>query len=163
MPWTTPGTAVAGAVLEASFWNSNVRDNLNTLSVWQSWTPTITNATIGNGTVDASYIQAGKTVLFSFCFTLGSTSAISGDFKFSLPVAQKQLGQMMAFYCTLYDSGIQTLPGSGFIPTTDNSSVIIRALNASGTYLTTSPLTASVPFTWSQNDIVTCSGVYVSA
>jgi hypothetical protein len=27
MPWTTPGTAVAGAVLEASFWNSNVRDN----------------------------------------------------------------------------------------------------------------------------------------
>lgn len=27
MAWTTPGTAVAGAVLEASFWNSNVRDN----------------------------------------------------------------------------------------------------------------------------------------
>jgi hypothetical protein len=27
MPWTTPGTAVAGAVLEATFWNSNVRDN----------------------------------------------------------------------------------------------------------------------------------------
>jgi hypothetical protein len=27
MPWTTPGTAVAGAVLESSFWNSNVRDN----------------------------------------------------------------------------------------------------------------------------------------
>ena len=28
MAWTTPGTAVAGAVLEADFWNSNVRDNL---------------------------------------------------------------------------------------------------------------------------------------
>lgn len=27
MAWTTPGTAVAGAVLEADFWNSNVRDN----------------------------------------------------------------------------------------------------------------------------------------
>lgn len=27
MAWTTPGTAVAGAVLESSFWNSNVRDN----------------------------------------------------------------------------------------------------------------------------------------
>lgn len=31
MPWTTPGTAVAGDVLTAAFWNSNVRDNLNTL------------------------------------------------------------------------------------------------------------------------------------
>jgi len=27
MAWTTPGTAVAGAVLEASLWNSDVRDN----------------------------------------------------------------------------------------------------------------------------------------
>lgn len=29
MAWTTPGTAVAGDVLTAAFWNSNVRDNLN--------------------------------------------------------------------------------------------------------------------------------------
>ena len=28
MAWTTPGTAVAGDVLTAAFWNSNVRDNL---------------------------------------------------------------------------------------------------------------------------------------
>lgn len=31
MAWTTPGTAIAGDVLTASFWNSNVRDNLNAL------------------------------------------------------------------------------------------------------------------------------------
>ena len=29
MPWTTPGTATAGEVLTASFWNTQVRDNLN--------------------------------------------------------------------------------------------------------------------------------------
>lgn len=28
MAWTTPGTAVAGAVLSSSFWNEQVRDNL---------------------------------------------------------------------------------------------------------------------------------------
>ena len=28
MAWTTPGTAVAGDVLTAAFWNTNVRDNL---------------------------------------------------------------------------------------------------------------------------------------
>jgi hypothetical protein len=31
MAWTTPGTAVAGNVLTAAFWNSDVRDNMNTL------------------------------------------------------------------------------------------------------------------------------------
>jgi hypothetical protein len=29
MAWTTPGTATAGEVLTAAFWNTNVRDNLN--------------------------------------------------------------------------------------------------------------------------------------
>lgn len=29
MPWTTPGTATAGEVLTASFWNTQVRDNFN--------------------------------------------------------------------------------------------------------------------------------------
>ena len=31
MPWTTPGTATAGEVLTAAFWNTNVRDNTNEL------------------------------------------------------------------------------------------------------------------------------------
>jgi len=32
MAYTTPGTAVAGDVLTASFWNSNVRDNIAQLN-----------------------------------------------------------------------------------------------------------------------------------
>ena len=31
MAWTTPGTAVAGDVLTAAFWNLQVRDNMNSL------------------------------------------------------------------------------------------------------------------------------------
>jgi len=31
MAWTTPGTATAGEVLTAAFWNTNVRDNLSAL------------------------------------------------------------------------------------------------------------------------------------
>ena len=31
MAWTTPGTATAGEVLTAAFWNTNVRDNSNAL------------------------------------------------------------------------------------------------------------------------------------
>lgn len=32
MPWTTPGTAVAGDVLTAAFWNEQVRDNMASLA-----------------------------------------------------------------------------------------------------------------------------------
>ena len=33
MPWTTPGTATAGSVLTASFWNTQVRDNMNSVGM----------------------------------------------------------------------------------------------------------------------------------
>jgi len=32
MAFTTPGTAVAGEVLTAAFWNTNVRDNMNSVA-----------------------------------------------------------------------------------------------------------------------------------
>lgn len=32
MAWTTPGTATAGDVLTAAYWNVNVRDNMNALN-----------------------------------------------------------------------------------------------------------------------------------
>ena len=36
MAWTTPGTATAGEVLTAAFWNANVRDNSNDLRSYQN-------------------------------------------------------------------------------------------------------------------------------
>jgi hypothetical protein len=36
MAWTTPGTATAGEVLTAAFWNENVRDNSNDLRSYQN-------------------------------------------------------------------------------------------------------------------------------
>ena len=36
MAWTTPGTATAGEVLTAAFWNSNVRDNTADLRSYQN-------------------------------------------------------------------------------------------------------------------------------
>ena len=35
MAWTTPGTAVAGEVLTAAFWNEQVRDNLDAIRAAQ--------------------------------------------------------------------------------------------------------------------------------
>ncbi len=53
---------------------------------WQSWTPTWTNVTVGNGTVTAKYKQVGKTVFYSLTFLLGNTSSVAGSMVFTLPV-----------------------------------------------------------------------------
>lgn len=58
----------------------------STTWAWASWTPTWTNLTIGNGTNDAKYIQIGKTVIWRLVFDFGSTTSISGNPIFSLPV-----------------------------------------------------------------------------
>jgi hypothetical protein len=55
-------------------------------SHYRSYTPTWTNVTIGNGTVTARYFKHRKQVTVELNFTLGSTSAVSGDIKFTLPV-----------------------------------------------------------------------------
>ena len=91
MAWTTPGTAVAGAVLEADFWNSNVRDNLNEIApffaAWTSYTPTITAASGTPTTVSATcrYLKIGRLVLFSTQVTVTTVGTAAGNMQVALP------------------------------------------------------------------------------
>jgi hypothetical protein len=69
MPWTTPGTATAGEVLTASFWNTQVRDNMVELAPLSlastSWTPQIdqgTNTNIAKTLGYGKYLKVGKYV-----------------------------------------------------------------------------------------------------
>ena len=67
MAWTTPGTAVAGDVLTAAFWNLNVRDNLNELYVGEK---ELVYAT-GNGdqSTSATTIATGVEIFADQTFT----------------------------------------------------------------------------------------------
>ncbi|MFD7990730.1 hypothetical protein [Streptomyces mexicanus] len=60
---------------------------------WQSYTPTLTNTTIGNGSLLARYQQGGNRVLVAFILNWGSTT--SGGMPFiSVPVTPASLGGM---------------------------------------------------------------------
>lgn len=61
MAWTTPGTATAGEVLTAAFWNTQVRDNLLALINIKS-TTVDTTVTIGAGAADTWYDFTGLAV-----------------------------------------------------------------------------------------------------
>jgi len=60
----------------------------NTTSAWQSWTPSFTALTVGNGTLSAYYLQNGKTVHFRIYLIFGSTTSLPSatDVYSTLPV-----------------------------------------------------------------------------
>lgn len=67
-----------------SIWTGSAYSDIFQLA-WTSWTPTLGNLTLGNGTVTAAYALIGKTLHFRFKFVLGSTSAVSSLPNFTLP------------------------------------------------------------------------------
>jgi len=121
---------------------------------WTDYAPTLTNITEGNGTVQARYHQVGTHVSVKVLFTLGSTSAIGTSPRFSLPIPAA------AWYGDLSDGNLSRVKmkdtgGSGYFGVTyftATDTAVLEVQNAASTYLTTSTITSTVPFTWGTGD-----------
>lgn len=131
---------------------------------WASWTPTLANLTLGNGTSVGVSKQIGKTVSFRWTFTLGSTSAVGTNPSFTLPVAAHS-GYVpsgdseYSFLAGSYDASASTVaPLLTFL----SSTTICRILapNAAGTYVAVANVTATVPITWATGDRISVHGTY---
>lgn len=136
-------------------------------STWvpQSWSPTFTNITVGNGTVVAKYIQTGKMVDIFMRFTLGPTSAVSSGPYFSLPVTASANYNFTLverlFNVHIEDSGTSSFFGrAGF---RSNTEMLIQVMNVGGTYASNSSITSTVPMTWTTGDSITVVGRYEAA
>jgi len=116
---------------------------------WTSYTPSLTNMTLGNGTVSAKWRQIGKMVDVFFYFTLGSTSSIGTGPQFSLPVTG--LNDSIIYNAYFQDAGTNTYLGNLNLQTT---TATLFCANVGSTYPTYSTVTATVPFTWTTNDFV---------
>jgi hypothetical protein len=164
MAWTTPGTAVAGDVLTAAFWNSNVRDNMIELApianAWTNFTPTLTNMTAGNGVHASRYLKVGRTVLVNYSFTFGTTTTISGAPVFTLPPGITADGPLLATQCEFLDSG--TARYLGIVEADGNTQVVCQAISTTGSYAVQTAPSATVPFTWTVNDRILVGIIYVS-
>ena len=92
MAWTTPGTATAGEVLTAAFWNTQVRDNMLELAPlftgWTTYTPTLyQTATTPNITKsgDARYMKLGNLLFLSCALSATGTGTAGGGVGITLP------------------------------------------------------------------------------
>lgn len=84
----SPRTWSVGETATAAMFNTEIRDQILSLS-WVPYTPTLTNITLGNGTVIAEYCQQGDEVGVSFLLTFGSTTSVTSTPQFSFPVAPR--------------------------------------------------------------------------
>ena len=120
-----------------------------------AYTATLTNATLGNGSLAAEYSVAGNLTTVSFIFTLGSTSAVATSPTVSVPTAH------VGTYTT-YGVGRGGRAGSRW--------PIMLILGAGSTSINwfnlASPITsvtATVPLTWTTGDVIDGTLTYPTA
>lgn len=132
--------------------------------VWQAYTPTYNNFTLGNGTVAAKYAQTGKTVRAEGLITLGSTSSVGSTMDISLPVTAnaRYTSNYVIGMLDSYDQSANT-HYQGYFQTTSTAIMRPYWFNASATYTTWAFSSSTVPYTWTTSDQIFWSVEYEAA
>ena len=148
----TLGTFTAGQVLTAA--------ELNGIGTYQSFTPTFSGFTLGNGTVKAAYTKINKFVHYYGGVTLGSTSSVSGPLDVGLPVTAAEGILYHPSPCYFFNN-LNLYWGTCINVST--SGIRLVASNATSTYLYNSDVTGAVPFSWASGHTFFWNHVYRAA
>lgn len=124
---------------------------------WTSYTPTLSNWTLGNGVLDARFSKIGKNVTVYFSFTFGSTSSIANFANMTLPVTAASGAYESYSSCVMNDSGVGVWVGGIYIT---GGVAYPRAQISSNAYVQDVTVGATVPFTWTTNDLIRGLFVY---
>jgi hypothetical protein len=130
---------------------------------WQDWTPTLANLSGGTLTY-ADYIQIGKTVHFRFRYVLAGAGVGTGP-TFTLPVtphADYVDNDIITGSVELVDTGTARFIGGILINQTNDTADLV-VYNAATAKLGVSSITATVPHTWANTDVVSATGTYEAA
>jgi hypothetical protein len=126
-------------------------------AAWQSWTPTYTGLTLGNGSVTARYLEVGQLGRAYISITLGSTSSMSAVTAFTISnpstMAFAAVGVTTPIgQAEFRDTGTNSF--SGIIGYANTTTVQPRNYSVSGSLISeANSVTSSVPFTWTTGDI----------
>jgi hypothetical protein len=149
-------------IADAAITNAKLSTSTDEPGAWYDYTPTLTNVTIGNGTVSARYSVIGKTLFYEGKLTRGSTTSFSGGVNISLPKTistTNKSNECPIGIGTALDSGNAVYYAPPIYGGSATSFYIVAA-KADTTYTTISSsgaVNATVPFTWGTGDIYTWS------
>jgi hypothetical protein len=135
---------------------------------WTSFTPTWYGLTVGNGTQNSSYLQIGDIVFCNIYFKLGSTSSVTAELGFLLPVGASgtafENGFGSPFTGWANDNGTGNWPLWGAIYQDGASSkTYIYAIRANTTYGQIDSTSSTIPFTWANTDSIIFQFSYKAA
>lgn len=137
---------------------------LNVDTKFTTFTPTWTNLTVGNGTQVGQYVQIGKFVYVEGQITLGSTSSVSTNPTLTYPITiasgSGSRPDPIPFFTYYGDTGTAAYYG---ISQAGGTGLILYGMNVAGTYPTLVSVTATAPFTWTTNDVISYSFTYEAA
>jgi len=133
--------------------------------VWErvaDFTPSLTGVTIGNGTALGRYqILGGRLVIVRLVVVLGSSSSVSGA------VLDLPTGTIDNSASSTILGNINLVDGSSIYPAAfsygSTTAIGFGAQVAGGTYVTRTPVTNLVPFTWGNGDRISGTVAYSSA
>jgi hypothetical protein len=128
---------------------------------WTAYTPTLTNVTLGTGgSVVGYYTTAGKLTIVNVYITLGTASfSVSGIITASLPTNRAYASTARFTGTTRMAAGGTTYPGSVIA---SGGNMQVYAHNASGTYLSVTATSATIPNTWAASNTCLIQAIYES-
>ena len=129
--------------------------------MWVSYTTTLTNITLGNGSLTARYQRIGKTVIGWFSLGFGSTTAVTGSASFTLPSNYSGITASVQASGFAIDLGTASYQLVG-VPSNGNV-IIPNVFNATTTYTQRSPVNATTPHTWTSSDALSLFFIYQEA
>jgi hypothetical protein len=131
-------------------------------TTWTAFTPTWNNLTVGNASQEARYTQVGKTVFFWVKLELGSTSSVGTEPRMNFPIEARSTaaGQCAQLNYNFLDNGVAQYfaIGAGLVNT--QTTFRLHIFNANSTYVNSTQITSTVPFSWGSSDIIHISGSY---
>lgn len=151
---TALGDFTAGDVLTAA--------DMNAIGSWTSYTPTFSQITIGNSTLDFRYTEINKVVIVNGFFTLGSTGSLNPTVasNMSLPKqARNPLNARMGFG-QINDSGTATYDLWPLSIGVNTSYTTLFIMNSSGTFVREAGVNATQPMTWTAGDSFNITLIY---
>jgi hypothetical protein len=115
---------------------------------WVSWTPTLTNLTLGNGTITARYVVIGKTMHFWVEFVLGSTSSVGSSPTISFPSGITSAVSGLPLLGTGTTGNIGGTRWKLVTIQISSSTFRPRVEQVNGTYTNIQDVSATIPATW---------------
>lgn len=116
----------------------------------QTWTPTVSGLTVGNGTWAAYHLRSNGLVEGWGTFTFGSTSAVTAALIVTIPYTLASDARIMGM-ASFEDAS----PAGQYMGTVDvwsTTSILLSPIDASGTYAKRATASATVPYTWATSD-----------